>query len=223
MSLVTLKTKVEQLIDLAEWEKVWYEASANLKNVEGLFRAYKGVTIPRTNFINTTTINNLCGDNNGDGCTIEYIDYYLNTSKASQAGYVFRMCRNLKWMVGFNTANLVNAMGMFFSCSRLETIQEPFDFSKVTNTNNTFSNCTALKDIKFVSETIKVSINFSYCKMLTLESVQSIFDGLATVTTAQTLTLNANTKILQSQVDVANAKGWTIAGGTIVSEEEYYG
>ena len=50
----------------------------------------------------------------------------------------------------------------------------------------------------------------------------SIINGLAVVETTRTLTLPTNLKILQSQVDSANAKGWTIAGGKVVSEEEYY-
>ena len=78
-------------------------------------------------------------------------------------------------------------------------------------------------EIRFKENTIGVSISFAWTRPLSAESIQSIIDGLATVETAQTLTLHANVKILQSQVDSANAKGWTVAGGTVVSEEEYYG
>lgn len=95
------------------------------------------------------------------------------------------------------------------------------DLSNATSVQNMFSACRALERISFAKECIKLSISFSNSDKLDNASKQSIFDGLATVGTAQTLTLHTNLKILQSQVDDANAKGWTVAGGIVVSEEEY--
>ena len=111
---------------------------------------------------------------------------------------------------------------MFYD-SAIKEIEVPFDFSNVqSGYSSAFQKASALVEVRFVTGTIKVSILFTSA-LLSAESIQSIIDGLATVETAQTLTLPANLKILQSQVDSANAKGWTVAGGTIVSEEEYYG
>jgi hypothetical protein len=110
--------------------------------------------------------------------------------------------------------------------TKLKSILGVFDVSHCETVNsltNAFMECNSLEDVEFASGTIKVNISFSACEKLTAKSIQSIIDGLATVETAQTLTLHANLKILQSQVDSANAKGWTVAGGTVVSEEEYYG
>lgn len=104
----------------------------------------------------------------------------------------------------------------------------PLDLSSVIGTgtypslNGIFDFDYALKEVRFVEKTIKRNINFGTCADLSNETKQSIFDGLAIVDTVNTLTLHANTKILQSQVDSANAKGWTVAGGVVVSEEEYY-
>lgn len=120
-----------------------------------------------------------------------------------------------------NTQNVADWRYAFINASYLETL-ETLDFSSVKQLSNWISS-DYLTNIKFVSNTIKVSMNLGWCKKLTAESKQSIIDGLATVETAQTLTLHADAKILQSQVDSANAKGWTVAGGTVVSEEEYYG
>ena len=108
----------------------------------------------------------------------------------------------------------------FSGQTKLKSILGTFDLSECTNNNNAFVNCNALEDIEFVPNTIKTNIYFTYSDKLTDKSIQSIFDGLATVETAQTLTLPTNLKILQSQVDSANVKGWTVAGGTVVSEEE---
>jgi len=109
-----------------------------------------------------------------------------------------------------------------YGANKLKTVLGALDLSRCTTVTNAFA-CNLLEDIEFVPNTIKISIQFHYCNKLTAKSIQSIFDGLATVETAQTLTLHSNLKILQSQVDSANAKGWTIAGGIVVSEEEYYG
>ena len=112
----------------------------------------------------------------------------------------------------------------FYFARKLKSILGALDLSECTITTYAFDgNNGLLEDIEFVPNTIKLSISFSAHKLLTNKSKQSIFDGLATVETAQTLTLHANLKILQSQVDSANAKGWTVVGGTVVSEEEYYG
>lgn len=111
----------------------------------------------------------------------------------------------------------------FHGCDLLEEIIGEFDFSQSTGTNNPFFNCLQLKEMRWKPLSLSVAITVAQSPNLSLETIQSIFDGLATVETAQTLTLHANLKILQSQVDSANAKGWTVAGGTVVSEEEYYG
>ena len=212
----TVEEKVEQLVDKAVWEKVWYEASSKLKNAEGLFRGYQGITIPRTNLILTTTLGNFLGntsDSDPDSFSkVEYIDYYIDSKNATSANYAFRFCYNLKWLIGVNTSKMTNILGMFFKCTSLETIQEAFDFSKATNTSNVFNGCEALKDIKFVPETIKISITIPSA-VLSDESIQSIIDGLATVETAQTLTLHADVKakLTQTQLDTITGKNWNLA------------
>ena len=128
--------------------------------------------------------------------------------------------------LNFDTQNCTNYANAFTAQRALEIIGgQPLNYSSVTNANyvNAFANCNSLVEVRFVPNTIKLSISFTNCSNLSNETKQSIFDGLATVETAQTLTLHANLKILQSQVDSANAKGWNVAGGTVVSEEEYYG
>ncbi len=116
-----------------------------------------------------------------------------------------------------------NLSGAFHNLKAIEIIDGyPLDFSSLTNTNVFNSNITNLKEIRFVENSLHLSLSFAPASRLSNASKQSIFDGLAVVETAQTLTLHKDVKILQSQVDSANAKGWTVAGGTVVSEEEYY-
>jgi hypothetical protein len=203
----TVTEKVEQLIDLAEWENVWYKASENITNANNLFVGHTGKTIPRTNLISTTSMGMFLGENS----PVEYIDYYLDTKVSKNFGYCFRYAKALKRIVGINTEKATSVLGMFFSCSALETIEKPLNFSNVTDMKNSFLGCVELKCVKFVKETIKISLQLGQCAKLTPTSIQSIIDGLATVTTAQTLTLNKAIVLTDEQKATINAKGWTLA------------
>ena len=145
----------------------------------------------------------------------------IATDNVTNFDYAFMECFKLIELFFTNTRNVQRWDCAFKYCHSLKTIGT-LDFSSATYTNQIFVNCNVLENISIVPETLKVSTTIP-SPVLSNESIQSIIDGLAFVTTAQTLTLHADAKILQSQVDSANAKGWTVAGGTVVSEEEYYG
>lgn len=169
--------------------------------------------------LNTSKGTNMTRMFNGyNGVTLPWI---IDTTNVTIFERMFDGAPNIEAITFTSTYNGVNFTHMFNYCSKLKSISE-LDLSNCTDNTDMFMGCSSLENISFVPETIKLSISITSA-YLTAESKQSIFDGLATVTTAQTLTLNANLKILQSQVDSANAKGWTVAGGTVVSEEEYYG
>lgn len=139
--------------------------------------------------------------------TIERIDFYIANPFTSHNS-CFRGTKNLKYIKGINTSNSTD-IRLMFSGSAIETIEEPMDISKVTTTQNAFA-CDNLTEIRFVSGTIKVNINFSRCAKLSAQSIQSIIDGLATVTTAQTLTLNSAIILTDAQKAAITAKGWTL-------------
>lgn len=124
-----------------------------------------------------------------------------------------------------DTSMVTNWEYAFSASSYNKTLKSIFgklDFTGATNATGIFSGRGALQDIALKENSLMISMSFASCP-LNAVSVQSIFDGLAAVTSAKTLTLRSDVKILQSQVDNANAIGWDVAGGTVVSEEEYYG
>lgn len=125
--------------------------------------------------------------------------------------------------LNFDTSEVTSWYYAFNSLNVLKVIDgQPLNLSK-GNSFDSFRGLALLEEVRFVENSIYKTISFAQSPKLSDLTIQSIIDGLATVDTAQTLTLHANTKILQSQVDSANAKGWTVAGGVVVSEEEYYG
>ena len=139
---------------------------------------------------------------------IDRIDFYIANPFTSHNNFL-RNTRNLKYVKGINMSNST-AIRFMFSGSFIETIEEPLDFSKVNDTTSAFA-CDHLREIRFVPETIKISINLNRCAKLSAQSIQSIIDGLATVTTAQTLTLNSTIILTDAQKSSITAKGWTLA------------
>ena len=139
---------------------------------------------------------------------IERIDFYIANPFTSHNGFL-RNTKKLKYVKGVNTSSSKD-IRLMFSGSAIETIEEPLDISQVTYTANAFA-CTELKEIRFVSGSIKLSLNFSNCSKLSAESIQSIIDGLATVTTAQILTFNSAIVLTDEQKSAITAKGWTFS------------
>lgn len=67
-----------------------------------------------------------------------------------------------------------------------------------------------LKNLKIVSNSIKVNISLANCSLLTSESIWSIINGLSPVEITQTLTLHANVVLTDEQKTAINEKGWTL-------------
>ena len=98
----------------------------------------------------------------------------------------------------------------------LQTIVGELDFSECepTRQQNPFNGCTSLIEVRFTPESIKQNLAFTQSSRLSDESIQSILDGLATVSSTQTLALNSEVyaKLTEEQKQSATDKGWTITG-----------
>lgn len=88
----------------------------------------------------------------------------------------------------------------------------PLNASKWTIAGETFQYVPKLEYIRFVPNTIGFSISFLQSSVLSDESIQSIIDGLATVTTTCNLTLHetVKAKLTDEQKQIVESKGWTI-------------
>lgn len=209
----SIEDKIDGLIDYAKSENLWFKVSKNInltnQNSPFLGNKWQEKTIPRIDFAENITTNYVYSFS-GNG--LEYIDYYMNTKKGTSFGSCFSRTNSLKWIQGINTSNATSVSDMF-NGSSIESITEPFDFSNVTNANKVFNGCKNLKNIRFVAETIKISLLISECMSLSIESIQSIINGLATVSTTQTLTLHANVKanLTDEQIASITSKNWTLA------------
>lgn len=206
LSLDEMVDKIDE-ISSADSDSSLSEFLSKKSNLKYLYQNYSG-----NNFIKFTINSNardmsFCYEANTN---LIYWNNICDTSLITNFLATFQSCSKLKEINGLNTHNAQNVQYTFNACLALETIAKPLDFSKVANTYWCFNLCRALKNIEFVAETIKVSLSFANSDKLTAKSVQSIIDGLATVTTAQTITFNKAIALSDEQKQTINDKGWTL-------------
>ena len=111
----------------------------------------------------------------------------------------------------YNT-NFATFQETFRGQKKLESIDGAMNLSQCTNVSNAFTDCNALEDIEFVPNTIPISISFNTCNKLTHDSLMSIINGLAVVSTTQTLTLGTTNlaKLTTEEKAIATEKGWSL-------------
>lgn len=114
-------------------------------------------------------------------------------------------------VLSFSTKNIKDYTQAFSGCTALKKIDGVLDFSSATDVRYMFDNCNSLEEMRFEPNTLSLSISLARSSKLTSESLQSIINGLATVETAQTLTLHKNIVLTDEQKATINAKGWTLA------------
>ena len=127
---------------------------------------------------------------------------------------MFNNCTSLTSLdlSNFNTSAVTNMSSMFNGCTSLTSLDiSNFNTSAVTNMAYMFNGCTNLTD--FVSCVFRKSIDFSLCTNLSYDSLISIINNLAEVTTTQKLTLGKTNigKLTSDEIAIATEKGWTVA------------
>lgn len=170
------------------------------------------------------------------GCTNLKTIGVLFVPKVKSLGNPFKGCSNLESIGEFNvssatslppftdstnlksidfvnsTSKVTNFSELFNGKTLLETAKG-LDLSSATNVSNMFLGCSNLKNVTFAENSIKISFNLGDSPLLTDESIQSLINGLATVTSQQTLTLHADvkTKLTDEQNNTITSKNWKLA------------
>ena len=119
--------------------------------------------------------------------------------------------------LNINTTKCSNYLNAFTQLRALEVIDGThLDFSNVISASNTnaFPTNPSLQEVRFVPNSIKVSIKFANSSQLSADTIQSVIDGLSDLTggTAQTLTLHSTvgSKLTDTQKATITAKNWTL-------------
>ena len=137
----------------------------------------------------------------------------FDTSNVTNMSYMFRNCFKLTQLdvSNFDTSKVKDMNNMFGGCIRLTQLDvSGFNTSNVINMSSFITNASALQN--FISCAIPVSFGASDTA-LTHDSLMSIINNLATVTTTQTLTLGSTNlaKLSSEEKAIATNKGWTLA------------
>lgn len=182
--------------------------SSNASNTNGLFK-----DMPNLEELILENVDMSNGNRFGSGIRNTKISRFVAQQlPKGEFQYMTMECPNLKYVEGdFSRATDLGAT--FYA--PIETIKY-LDCSSCTGFSNTFTRCDTLKNITFAPECIKFSVSFANCALLTDDSIQSIVDGLAPVTTSQTITFHdtVRNKLTDKQKGDIWDKGWNIAGLT---------
>lgn len=179
----TATEKVEQLIDKAENDNYFRLAIENNTEANGLslFKGYTGTKVP---YFGTMSTKNTASLFNG-AKNITSINFYIDCPYSTRGNGMFYGTSSMKYLKGVNCVNMVSLRQMF-AASGIEVIEEPLNVPNVTDYVSAFSD--TIKEIRFIAETIKVSLTIS-SPVLSDESIQSIIGGLNSEVTGQTLTI----------------------------------
>ena len=147
----------------------------------------------------------------------------FDTSNVTGLGYMFGNCTKLTTLdlSNFDTLNVTGLTYMFNSCSGLTTLNlSSFNLLNVLHMDRMFWNCTSLTNLQLNDLGHKqscTSLDLSTCTALTKDSILFLFNNAfdratAGYTTAFTITLNAATKALLSddELAIATNKGFTV-------------
>lgn len=139
----------------------------------------------------------------------------FDTSNKTSFGYMFSRCPLLKTVPPLDTSNGTYFRYMFELCEQLTSIGGLLDLSKSTGNQNMFIRCNSLVEIRFVKNSITLTLAIGSSALLSDESIQSIIDGLADLTggTAQTITFHSDVKnkLTEEQIASVTSKNWNIA------------
>lgn len=135
----------------------------------------------------------------------------IPNSVTSIGNSAFGGCTNLPSII---IPNSVTSIGnyTFDSCILLNSVTINAQIITFNSDNNSFYHCTALTTFNVVTGFDPTGLNLS-ASPITHDSILSIFNKLATIGTAKTITLGATNLAKMSAAEklIATNKGWTLA------------
>jgi hypothetical protein len=146
------------------------------------------------------------------GCTALASVPVLETTRVTNMMYAFYGCSALVEIGGLDTSQITSASELFHGCKSLRKIGGVLDFSRVrSQIDSTFVSCAALEEVTFAG-TIGVDIAMNGCPKLTVASLLSLLNALASGVTGLTCNIGAKNlaKLTTAQQAIATGKGWVL-------------
>lgn len=131
--------------------------------------------------------------------------------KPTSLSQTFSLCICLQTIPEIDTSKVTNAELCFYYGVKLTSLPI-MNMSSLTNAREMFFNCRKLTTLGGFTG-LKTSLSLSASPLLTHDSLLNVLNGLATVTSATTLTLGATNlaKLTDEEKAIALNKGWTLA------------
>ncbi len=189
-----------------EWDTFWSKARGPVEmfaslSPKGVPRPF-GSDMPVLNTINATDIFGFAKGVTG---------LRRVSLRCDRVGYMKEFAKDntlLEYVKLINLGDTITTMeDAFLNATYLETIDTVFDFSNLSNASRAFYGCSSLKNIRFVENTIGVSLSFEDSPLLTLDSLISILNGL-NPESPTSIVFNAGSK------DVLDASDFSFNDGT---------
>ena len=180
--------------------------TSSVTDMSYMFNLCVGLTtIPLLVTAKVSNMSNMFGD-----CESLISIPLIDTSEVVDMSYMFGGCGSLTTVPLLVTTRTTNMEGMFTRCRSLTSIPA-LDVSNTTKLDHIFRYCSALEEIHMTG--MKVSFDISASTKFTQAALVEILNNLATVTTAQTLTMGATNlaKLTDADKKIATDKGWTLA------------
>ena len=206
---------------VAAWDKLFAESPLDPtifgRTDNSTNRFWKGA-IPHLNTINLTNGSDFfrgCG-----GVTEVSFDCTSVTKMERTFSFPYSPNSSIKKIM---LKNLSNEVTTFLQCFEgqgyLTEIDADFDFSSVKTKSGTnrMYNCSSIKSVRFVPNTLSVDLDFSVCSALNKDSVISALRACKELETAGSAVLAFNTAVysadLMPEIEAAVAKGFKVTFG----------
>lgn len=142
-------------------------------------------------------------------CAKPLIDIQYLFSNTNQSNIVEHITLNA------DTSQIKRWVQVFYSKRNLKIIDgEPLNLSSATYIYALFDSTTKLEEVRFVEESIPLSLSLAGQYLLSAETVQSVIDGLKDLTEQDTMKLtlhkNIGEKLTDEQKAAITAKNWTL-------------
>ncbi len=143
----------------------------------------------------------------------------FETANVSSMRQMFYGCSSLAELDlrTFDTSNVLNMFKMFNLCESLTTLKlGVFDMSNCLMQGALeymFADCTSLANVSGTIKGLSRSLSLSDCP-LTKESAMVFINGLANVSSTQSLAFKQSTfeTLLEAEIAIATNKGWSVIG-----------
>ena len=207
-------------------------SNLDIGKVTSLYNMFNGcsslTSLDLSNF-DTSNATNMAGMFNGCS-SIETLDLsnfdFSNMSSGQYIGLlgIFNGCKSLKTIklpatVTFKESGIC-LNSMFYNCSSLTSLDlSGFNTTNVKYMSDMFKNCSKLSNLtlgtNWASNSSISSFDLSYSP-LTHESAVDVINKLATRSNSPVIKFSNQVGLYQSEIDVANNKGWSVSGCTVL-------